>query len=322
MDQARSLSDSPAQQRLIGAVRGALAGRPADVCVGLSGGPDSLALTFAAVRAGLSVEALVVDHGLQDGSHEVAEQAAASAAQLGATATVLTVTVDGQGGPEAAARTARYAALEGERAGRPVLLGHTLDDQAETVLLGLARGSGARSLAGMAPWNGPWCRPFLGIRRADTVAVCQELGLNPWHDPHNDDPRYTRVRVRHELMPTMAEVLGPGVPEALARTADQLRADADALDELAEVLLDQARVGTGLEIEVLEAAPAALRTRALRQWITDSTDSEVGSRIIDQVDALITDWHGQGPVAVAGDSQSRVAVARTGSRLIVVAAER
>ena len=287
------------------------------VCVALSGGPDSLALTFAALRAGLTVEALIVDHGLQNGSAEVAERAAQTARDLGATARILPVTVDGTGGPEAAARAARYAALDDARDGRPVLLGHTLDDQAETVLLGLGRGSGARSLAGMAEWNDPWGRPFLGVRRADTVAVCEELGLSPWHDPHNDDPRFTRVGVRREALPVLEEVLGPGVAEALARTAGQLRSDADALDELARVLLDQAGEGTGgLDTEVLWAAPEALRTRALRQWIAAEAGAEPGSRTIAQVDALVADWHGQGPVAVGGDDESRLAVARRDSALV------
>ncbi len=137
------------------------------------------------------------------------------------------------GGPEAAARTARYAALDAARDGAPVLLAHTLDDQAETVLLGLGRGSGSRSIAGMRPYDPPWCRPLLGVRRAVTRAACAELGLTPWQDPHNADRRFTRVRLRAEVLPLLEDVLGGGVAEALARTAAALREDTDTLDDLA-----------------------------------------------------------------------------------------
>ena len=144
------------------------------------------------------------------------------------------VEVGTAGGPEAAARTARYAALEAARGDAPVLLAHTLDDQAETVLLGLGRGSGARSIAGMRPYDPPWYRPLLGVRRSLTHAACAELGLTPWHDPHNADRRFTRVRLRTEVLPLLEDVLGGGVAEALARTATALREDTDALDDLAD----------------------------------------------------------------------------------------
>ena len=288
-----------------------------DVCVALSGGADSLALTAAALRAGLSVTALIVDHRLQDGSAEVAARAAGIACDLGARARILEVNVTGGGGPEAAARTARYGALEKARDGRPVLLGHTLDDQAETVLLGLGRGSGARSLAGMAPWRPPWGRPLLGVRRSHTRQACRDWGLDWWDDPHNADPRFTRVRVRDELLPLFDEVLGGGVPAALARTAAQLRADADALDALAADLLAAARDGAGLDVAVLAGAPAALRTRALRGWLRAGGATDPGARTVAQVDALIADWHGQGPVAVGGDDETRLVVTRRASWLTV-----
>ncbi|WP_460867234.1 tRNA lysidine(34) synthetase TilS, partial [Rhodococcus aerolatus] len=206
---------------------------PGPVAVACSGGADSLALTAAAVAEAGPVTALVVDHALQPGSAAVADRAAATARTMGcAQARVLTVAVTGPGGPEAAARRARRAALRGAADG-PVLLGHTLDDQAETVLLGLGRGSGARSLAGMRAWDPPWGRPLLGVRRADTAAACAELGLDPWHDPHNDDPAFTRVRLRHEVLPLLEEVLAGGVAAALARTAAQLREADAALDAVA-----------------------------------------------------------------------------------------
>ncbi len=218
------------------------------VLAACSGGPDSLALAaavaFEAPRAGLRSGAVVVDHGLQPGSAELTGNVAAALANLGldpVLAPVVTVARPASGGsypgPEAAARVARYQALEAAAATTgavAVLLGHTLDDQAETVLLGLARGSGARSLAGMAERAGLYYRPLLDVRRAETRAACEALGLRPWDDPQNCDRAFTRVRVRKDLMPALAAALGPGVPEALARTARLLRADADALDWLAD----------------------------------------------------------------------------------------
>ncbi|MFT3660197.1 MAG: tRNA lysidine(34) synthetase TilS [Gordonia sp. (in: high G+C Gram-positive bacteria)] len=297
-------------------------GRGIPVCVALSGGADSLALTAASLRAGLRVRALVVDHGLQDGSGEVAERAAAAARDLGAAARVLTVTVDGPGGPEAAARTARYAALDEAREGLPVLLGHTLDDQAETVLLGLGRGSGARSLAGMAAWNAPWGRPLLGIRRSQTRRACTEWGLSAWDDPHNADPRYTRVRVRREALPLLDDVLGGGVPEALARTAEQLCDDADVLDDLAAELLARARTPDGLAASSLRRAPRALRTRALRAWLVEIGAVEPSSKVVARVDALVADWRGQGGVAVGGDDEARLVVTRRASVVVALRQQR
>ena len=176
---------------------------------------------------------VIVDHGLQPDSAAVAETARAQAVALGCVdAQVLCVQVGNDGGPEAAARAARYAALGAYRGG-PVLLAHTLDDQAETVLLGLGRGSGARSIAGMRPYDPPWCRPLLGVRRTTTHAACGELGLTAWQDPHNSDRRFTRSRLRLEVLPLLEDVLGGGVAEALARTATALREDTELIDALA-----------------------------------------------------------------------------------------
>ena len=206
-------------------------------CVALSGGPDSLALTAAAAVV-LPTTALIVDHGLQEGSAAVALTAHRQAVELGCVAAhILSVEVGDRGGPEAAARTARYAALDDARRGAPVLLAHTLDDQAETVLLGLGRGSGPRSIAGMRPCDPPWFRPLLDVRRSVTHAVCAELGLPAWDDPHNHDRRFTRVRLRSEVLPLLEDVLDGGVAEALARTAAALREDTDALDRLADTEL-------------------------------------------------------------------------------------
>lgn len=267
-------------------------------CVALSGGPDSLALTGAAARV-LPTTALIVDHGLQPGSAEVAERARRHALQFGCIdAKVLAVQVGTDGGLESAARAARYAALDDARAGAPVLIGHTLDDQAETVLLGLGRGSGPRSISGMRPYDAPWGRPLLGLRRAETEAACAELGVTAWRDPHNADPRFTRVRLRSEVLPLLEEVLGGGVAPALARTAAALQDDADVLDALAGDGHAAARVGTDLDIAVLAPIPAAIRRRVVRAWLQSGGAVDLSDRQIRAVDALITDWRGQGGVAV------------------------
>lgn len=278
------------------------------VLAACSGGADSLALAAAllweAPRAGLRAAVATVDHGLQPGSAERAAAVAEWATTAGAQRTaVLPVAVGSAGGPEAAARDARYAALEA-LAGRwdatAVLLGHTLDDQAESVLLGLARGSGARSLAGIPPRRGPFRRPFLTLPRATTLAACAALGLPPWADPHNEDPTYARARVRTTALPALEAALGPGIAAALARSAAQLRADADALDEWAGRALAGASTPAGLDTAALGAEPAAVRRRVLRQAALAA--GVPGGRLtgahLAAMDALLTDWHGQGTVGL------------------------
>jgi tRNA(Ile)-lysidine synthase len=266
-------------------------------CVALSGGPDSLALT--AVAAPLRpTTALIVDHGLQPGSAAVAETARTRAVALGCVDTrVLCVNVGNDGGPEAAARAARYAALAASREG-PVLLAHTLDDQAETVLLGLGRGSGARSIAGMRPYDPPWCRPLLGVRRAVTHAACHELGLTAWQDPHNADRRFTRTRLRLEVLPLLENVLGGGVAEALARTATALRADTELIDTLAAQALPEVKAGAGLQARALAALPDPVRRRVIRGWLLAGGATGLTDKQIRGVDTLVTSWRGQGGVAV------------------------
>lgn len=285
-------------------------------CVALSGGADSLALTAAAAPL-RPTTALIVDHGLQQGSASVAEAARRQALQLGcADARILTVRVGDEGGPEAAARTARYGALATARDGAPVLLAHTLDDQAETVLLGLGRGSGPRSIAGMREADPPWFRPLLGQRRADTRAACAELRLQHFEDPHNADPRFTRVRLRTEVLPLLEEVLGGGVAEALARTAEALREDNDLLDAVADGQLAGARVDGELDIAALSGLPGALRRRVIRGWLMTGGATGLSDRQIRTVDALVTSWRGQGGVAVVGGMpNSRLFAERHGSRL-------
>ncbi len=266
--------------------------------VALSGGPDSLALT--AVAAGLlPTVALIVDHGLQPGSAQVAATAQARAVDLGCVgAQVIRVAVGSAGGPEAAARAARYAALDDVREGSPVLLGHTLDDQAETVLLGLGRGSGARSMAGMRPSDPPWCRPLLGVRRAVTAAACTELGLTPWQDPHNTDRRFTRSRLRADVLPLLEDVLGGGVAEALSRTATSLRENTELIEALAEQALPAAAAGAGLDTATLVELPGPVRRTVIRRWLRAGGALGLTDRQIRGVDRLVTGWRGQGGVAV------------------------
>ncbi|WP_327111843.1 tRNA lysidine(34) synthetase TilS [Nocardia sp. NBC_01730] len=296
---------------------GSRAAGPPAVAVALSGGADSLALTAAAVVEAGAVDALVVDHRLQPGSAAVAAEAAARALALGCrSARVLAVEVGSDGGVEAAARRARYAALDAAREGLPVLLGHTLDDQAETVLLGLARGSGGRSIHGMAPFTDPWGRPLLGVRRAATGQLCAELGLAPHEDPHNAAPEFTRVRLRTEVLPLLEEILGGGVAPALARTAEQLREDAAVLDALAAELLHSASDGLALSTETLATAPAALRKRAIRAWLLSGGAKALTNKHLQAVDELVTAWRGQGGVAVGGGtSGSRLVAGREHGRL-------
>jgi tRNA(Ile)-lysidine synthase len=294
------------------AVRAALADLPAGslVLVAVSGGADSLALAAAlaheAPRAGLHAGAVTVDHGLQAGSAERAAAVAATATALGLDPVISrAVAVTGEGGPEAAARRARYAALDSvaaETQASAVLLGHTLDDQAETVLLRLARGSGARSLAGMPARAGLYRRPLLAVRRSQTAAVCTALGLIAWTDPHNSDPAYARARVRADALPALERALGPGVAEALARSADLLRQDAGALDDIAAKALAAVTNDGGLDVDGLAALDVAVRARVLRTAAVNAGASPgaLSARHVEALDALVTGWHGQGPVSLPG----------------------
>lgn len=316
------------------------------VLVGCSGGADSLALVaataFVAPRLGLRAGVVVVDHGLQPGSDRVARRAAEQCRGLldggsgGGPVEVVPVTVVDDGtGPESAARWARYAALHAtaQRLGaRVVLLGHTRDDQAETVLLGLARGAGTRSAAGMAstrvltdtsgrpdghsgtPGAGETGagagasgsevvllgRPFLGLPRDRTRQVCDDLGLTPWEDPHNGDPRFARVRARQSLA-GLEDVLGPGLVGNLARSADLLREDADALDAVAA----QAYLGLGeppWEVAAVGALARAVRTRLWRRLAlaAGSPGTDLTGEHLHAVDDLVARWHGQGPLHLPG----------------------
>ncbi len=287
------------------------------VVVACSGGADSLALAaavaFEAPRAGVPFALVTVDHAMQPGSGVQAARVAALGYELGFDPVLtLPVVVGRGGGREAAARSARYAALSGVAAAltAAVLLGHTLDDQAETVLLGLGRGSGPRSIAGMVARSGCYRRPLLGVRRATTEAACVALGLDAWTDPANADSSLQRVRLRREVLPLLESVLQGGVAEALARTGGQLRADLDALDALAAAHQRLDAAGD-LELDGLAELAPAVRTRVLRAWALQRGAAELGAGHIAALDALVVRWHGQGPLDLPGGRQ----VVRTSGRL-------
>ncbi len=296
----------PASLALVQAVRAALTTVDETLLTACSGGPDSLALAWVArhvaARDGRGHAAAVVDHGLQAGSDAVARTAVERLQAIGYDDVELLRVAVGLGegtGLEAAAREVRYEALrEAARSrGATVLLGHTLDDQAETVLLGLARGSGTRSLAGMAPRTGYLLRPLLGVRRDVTRQACAELGLPTWADPHNEDLRFARVRVRQRVLPSLEDELGPGIAQALARTAELARDDADLLDRLAA----EADPGTDdLAVALLAELPRPLRRRLLRRWLARHGALDHGLRHVAAVEGLVTDWHGQGPIQLPG----------------------
>lgn len=328
------------------------AGAPPALVVGLSGGADSLALTLTtidvAARVGIPVITVTVDHGLREGSDEEARRVADLAVSLGARAVVETVTVDGPGGPEGAARDARRAALRaiGVREGAPILLGHTMDDQAETVLLRLARGSGPSSLRAIAPLSREadgvtWLRPLLGLRRTDTEQACAQAGLAPVHDPTNDvdgpwraadGSPLRRSALRHEAIPALASALGVDPVPALARTAALCAEDDDALSDRARELTAAARVaaarvaaarvaaarvaddtdpGDGggpvaLAVASLCGAPRAVRTRALREGAQAAGIRALSSTHVDAIDDLVVAWRGQGPIHLPGGLAFRV----------------
>ncbi|MGI5503470.1 tRNA lysidine(34) synthetase TilS [Lentzea sp. CA-135723] len=280
--------------------------RPDAVTVAVSGGADSLALAACVGRLVPGASAVVVDHGLQPGSADVALRAAQQCADFGLVSRVEPVVVSGPGGPEGAARAARYAALR--PAAGVVLLGHTLDDQAETVLLGLGRGSGPRSIAGMKVFDAPWGRPLLGVSRAVTRAACEEQGIPVWEDPHNVDPSFTRVRLRAEVLPLLESVLQGGVASSLARTAAQLREDCDALDSLAAAF-----AGDCCAVDDICELPVALRRRVVRAWLLEEGVPELSDSHLRRVDALVSEWRGQGGVWLPGG----FVVRRAHGRLVV-----
>ena len=292
------------------------------VLVAVSGGADSSALA-----AGLLAEAkdkairpiaVIIDHALQPNSADVAMNTKAELAKVGyTTIEIKRIKVEITDGMEASARRARYAALN-EIAeitdAVAIFLGHTKDDQAETVLLGLARGSGTRSLSGMAERIDKYRRPLLAINRSQTEAACKEVGIKYWSDPHNQSMEYARVRVREKVLPLMEAEIGPGIADALTRSAKILRDDADALDQWAEEVLDEIDLDPmELDIETLSSLPRAIRSRVIRKaiYLAGAPSGSLSAEHLEPVEALVTAWKGQGPVSLPGG----VTVARISGRL-------
>ena len=286
--------------------------------VALSGGGDSLALAWAAGKElpalGFRVGAVIVDHQLQDSSEEVAATAAEQATAFGLSPVVVkTVDVAKGAGPEDAARIARYQAFAetmGETGAAGVLLAHSEDDQAETVLMGLVRGSGPSSLKGMAVSDGPYHRPLLRTTRHTLRQALVDAGITWWEDPHNEDDSFLRVRVRRRVLPILEQELGQGVSGALARTADLFREDSLALDAIAGDVVKESVTGEAgllsIEVASLSAQPGAISSRVLRLMISEVSGSTPSYSQLAQVMALVTSWRGQAAVSLAGASVERV----------------
>jgi tRNA(Ile)-lysidine synthase len=294
------------------------------VLVAVSGGADSLALASAvlteAKQSAITPIAVTIDHQLQSGSGAQAEKVEKQLKEMGyGKVIVKKVVVTTESGLEAGARDARYQALSAcaaQEKATKVFLGHTRDDQAETVLLGLARGSGTRSLSGMAIENGIYLRPLLHITRVETVAACKELGIEPWNDPHNSNTEFSRIRVRAEVLPVMEDKLGPGIAAALARSAGILRDDADALDEIAQSEISASDLAN-LDCEHLATLARAIRSRVLRAalYAAGAPSGSITADHLAAVEALVTSWHGQGAVSLPGG----VKVERISGRLSLLA---
>ncbi len=292
--------------------------------VAVSGGADSLALAYALIKEApnlaITLIAVTVDHQLQTGSADQAKKVQEQLKAMGYQEVIIEkVSVLEKSGIEADARTARYAALDAiahAYGASQVFLGHTRDDQAETVLLGLARGSGTRSLSGMATVNGKYARPFLQLTRLQTVAACAEAEISAWNDPHNANEQFSRVRVRNKVMPVMEEEIGPGIAAALARSAAILRDDADALDEMAQAVISRVDL-SDLDCAALAELPRAIRSRVLRAAIyaAGAPSGSVSADHLSGVEALVTSWRGQGEASLPGG----VKVARISGRLSLLA---
>ena len=302
------IENTPALWQIRKAVKPWLNDSAQPVLFGCSGGADSMALAVALFMESLNTKVIpiVIDHGLQEGSAQITSQTVERLKQIGFTqvesARAQVTMTDGL---EASARRARYQLFNQfieTYQPKYFLLAHTLNDQAENVLLGLARGSGARSLSGMAVKNNIFVRPLLKISRELTTAACSEARIEIWSDPHNEDLRFTRVRVRKNLLPIIEDNLGPGITEALVRSADLLRDDADALDGFAAEYFNQAD-SFNLDVKELERLPKAITTRVLRLAIYKA-GAPAGSLTAEHIaaaQALISDWHGQKEVSLPGN---------------------
>ena len=287
--------------------------------VAVSGGGDSLALAWAfaqeAPGLGISIGAVVVDHQLQEGSNQRAHDAAGTIAGWGLAPVIIKqVEVGTAGGPEDAARTARYEAFSEamkETGAGGVLLAHTKDDQAETVLLGMTRGSGPSGLKGMPESDGAFHRPLLGISRDTLRQALSDAGVDWWDDPHNTDERFTRSRVRNRVMKVLENELGPGVSDALARTAALFRQDSEALDVLAareydaQVELTEPGVRSVPVSQLLEHDPA-ISSRMIRSMVSAVGGAPPTFDQMKQVETLLWRWNGQSSLDLSGATLERL----------------
>ncbi|MDU0478976.1 tRNA lysidine(34) synthetase TilS [Staphylococcus chromogenes] len=282
--------------------------REKSISIGLSGGADSLALVAASRAEGAEVHAICVDHGLQSGSRAVAETAAEQAVALGCTAEVVGVEV-APGNVEANARKARYAVLE--QSHQPVWVAHTMDDQAETYLLGALRGNPAGMLPISQLGETVLVRPFLSVRRANTAGACVELALQPWQDPHNSELAFRRVALRHDFLPQLSTLAGTDAVVPMAQAAQRA---ALAADYIASQRVD-------INVDALKQAHPAVRQASIGAWLIDKV-GKITWPVVHEVERLVTDWHGQGPIAVGGDEHTRVSVRRRGKFLVLERTER
>jgi len=303
-----STANTPSLWEIRKAVKPWLSDSSQAILFGCSGGADSLALALALLleSSGTKVIPVVVDHGLQSSSAQITAQTISKLKDIGYTQIESAIAqVKITDGLEASARRARYQIFNqfiDSHQPKYFLLAHTLNDQAESVLLGLARGSGARSLSGMALENNIYVRPLLKISRQTTEAACHEAGVEFWSDPHNEDLRFARVRTRKNVLPNLEENLGPGITDALVRSADLLRDDADALDSFAREYFAQTDP-SNLSVNELERLPRAIRTRVLRLAIyqAGAPSGSLSAEHINSAEALISDWHGQKELSLPGD---------------------
>jgi len=296
------------------------------VSIACSGGADSLALASAALfegqRADVRIIACIVNHNLQEGSNEVALRTKALLTELGfEVVEIKDVHIQQSSlGMEAAARNSRYGALTEfaeKHSAVFTMLGHTLDDQAETVLLGLARGSGAKSIAGMPTLSpdGKYLRPLLGITRKHTVSYCEDLGLEFWSDPQNLDTKFSRVKARLKVLPVLEKELGPGIAQALARTAEILQDDISYLEAQAEqafiLVAKTTNNSVMIDVDAFLKLPKALANRVIHKSLS-LMGAEPAKVQIDAVSDLVFNWHGQKPLTLPS-----IRVERKGQEIIL-----
>ena len=283
------------------------------IVVAVSGGADSLLLAHCinleSEELALQIHVVIINHQLQVDASDIALKTADVVRSLGMTEiTIIPVEVVKKDGLEADARRARYEALQGyanELGVTAIFLGHNQDDLAESVLLGLTQGSGTKSLAGMAGVDGLYVRPFLGLSREEIENACEEASIKYWSDPHNDDDRFTRVKIRKKILPLMESEIGPGIKEALARSARIFRDDSEALDILTDEIYSTISDPTSIDVSLLEKLPSALRKRVIARALASLGATRVTFEQIGWVDALISHWHGQSAVALPAGITAR-----------------